>query len=71
MTGESIFYLTDELKKEEPTIERPEIDQPTDNISLLMNDKIETKSMLSFLKDFIDTIVLTRLNLKSIQNRFR
>ena len=52
ITGESIFYITDEIKKEESSIERPEIDGPADNISLIMSDKIETKFMLSFLKDF-------------------
>ena len=56
MTGDSIFYLTDELKKEEPSVERPEIDEPADNISLIMNDKIETKVMFSFLNDFLDLI---------------
>ena len=56
MTGESIFYLIDDIKEEDPSVERPEIDQPADNISLIMSDKIETKSMLSFLKDFIDVV---------------
>ena len=56
MTGESIFYLIDEIKKEEPSVERPEMDEPADNISLIMSDKIETRSMLSFLNDFLDLI---------------
>ncbi len=54
MTGDSIFYITDELKKEEPSVERPEIDEPADIISLIMSDKIEAKLMLSFLNDFIN-----------------
>ena len=56
MTGDSVFYLIDEIKKEEPSVERPEIDEPADTISLIMNDKIETRLMLSFLNDFLDLI---------------
>ncbi len=56
MTGDSIFYITDELKEEDPSVERPEIDEPADNISLIMSDKIESKIMLSFLNDFINLI---------------
>ena len=55
MTGYSVFYLIDKIKLEEPSVERPEIDEP-DNISLIMSDKIETRLMLSFLNDFIDLI---------------
>lgn len=56
MTGDSVFYLIDEIKKEEPSIERPEIDEPADTISLIMSYKIETAQMLSFLNDFLDLI---------------
>lgn len=56
MTGDSVFYLIDKIKLEEPSVERPEIDEPADNISLIMSDKIETRIMLSFLNDFINLI---------------
>ncbi len=56
ITGVSNFHLTDDFKKEDPLIERADIDQPSDNISLIMNDKIETKTMLSFLNDFNNLI---------------
>lgn len=52
--GESMEALITEEKKMEPEYTWLELDVPTNDTVLMINDKIESKRMLSFLNDFLN-----------------
>lgn len=56
ITGESEEILLDKLREDEPGIEELRYDKPTNNVSLIISDKIETKKMFNFLNDLMCAI---------------